>query len=245
MRFSVLAIATVPDTDAALRLYDLDGLAPAAIAKILRHRRRQQTGNDGRLRWDACAIAGACLIHHSLEYVEIETLHPGVHDECGIIERIYKSVIRDGRLVTWDGERHDLRLLHLRSLMQDISAPDYWQARAQQQLVHTDLSKWFDLDPADGPDLDEMARRLGYPGMLGHFAECVWPAFLEQNNEQIQTFVELAAMNAYLIALRVLGISQEMSHNDAARAALKLRERLINDKAMVHRQAFLHAWDNN
>lgn len=242
MRFAVFAITPVPDTATARALFDLEGLDDADVARVLFHRRRQQTGTSEALRWDQRAIAGICLIQHSVDQVQIQTLTLAGHDEVQMLEAFFRAAVREGRLVSWDGERLALPLLHFRSLRHAVSFPAYWQTRRERADWHLDVRQWLAAAADDAPDLDETARRLGLPGMPGLDQQRVYEAWLGGRHADIAAYCELSALNVYLIALRLFSTTGQLSRHDAARVQLNLRETLLRREEPSVR-SFLDAWD--
>lgn len=242
MRFVVFAIARVPDTATARRLFDLEGLDDSDVAKVLAHRRKQQTGASEALRWDQAALAGITLIQHSLDKVQVDTLSGPGRGEPEILEAFYRAALREGRTVSWDGGRDGLPLIHFRSLCHSVGFPAYWQTRRERSDFHLDLGQWMAVSGDDAPGLDETARRLGFPGLNGMDPEQLAEAWLAGDVEPLRAWTELCALNVYLIALRLFGVTGQVSRHDRARAENSLREYLGGRReAWIER--FLAAWE--
>lgn len=242
MRFSVFALATVPDTETSRRLFDLADLDDQAVAKVLYHRRKQQTGVSEDLRWDQRAIAGITLIQHSVDKLQIDTMTPASHREPEMLEAFYKAALRDGRMVCWNGVRSDIPLVHFRSLCHAIAFPAYWQTIKDRNDFHVDILEWLSPPGNDRPGFDETARRLGAPGMLGRTADSMIEAWWEGRHGEIQAYSELAALNLYLLALRLFGITGQVTRHDGARALGSLRTMLAR-RDEDHLKAFASAWE--
>jgi predicted PolB exonuclease-like 3'-5' exonuclease len=241
MRFAVLALASVPDTATTRRLFELHDLDDRSVAKVLFHRRKQQTGSSEELRWDQRAIAGITLIQHSVDDVSVESLHLDTHSEAEMLHAFYRVMLRYGSLISWDGGRQSLPLLHFRTLMHDVSYPAYWQALRERSDLHLDISDWLSPVPDDRPSLDRTARRLGLPGLLGHDEGSVVDAWLQGRPEGIHAFSDIAALNTYLLALRLFVTTGEVARHDSARVRARLRE-LLAGAGSRHLTDFLAAW---
>lgn len=241
MRFTVAAFAPIPDTDTARIDLDLHDLDDKSVSKVLFHRRKQQTGNSEKLRWDQLQTAGITLIRHSIEYVEMISATTATGSESDMLRNLFKAVSRDNRLVYWDDDGDYLPFVRFRAVKLELNDPAYWRLTRENSALHLDLANWFQPDAADRPTIDELSRRFLFPGMLGQSLTSVWTAALSDDVLGIQAYSDLKALNTYLLALQVLSTSGEMTLNDAARARLKLRE-VVNTREEPYLKAFLQRW---
>jgi len=244
MRFSVVAITSVPDIATTRHLFEVANLDDESVAKVLFHHRRQQTGSSEVLRWDQRAIASITMIHHAADEVRIESLTQGEHDELAMLHGFFQSTHRNPQLVTWGGRYEAIPLIHFRSLLHEVSYPSYWQAQREHNDLHRDLREWLTPEIADGPELDETARRLGFPGLLDQTEDDAVAAWLLSDYAPAQAYSELSAVNTYLIALRLLGVLGELHSRDAIRARERLREAL-GTRDVAHRTSLLAAWNES
>lgn len=244
MRFSVFALASVPDTATTRRLFDLHDLDDKSVAKVLYHRRKQQTGSSETLRWDQRAIAGITLIQHSVDNVGIESLTLGDHNEEEMLQAFYRAALRSGHLVSWDGEPAGLPLIHFRSLVHDVGCPPYWQARRERGDLHLDICSWLSPSADDRPGLNETARKLGLPGLLNRGEDRMTEAWLQGRHAEVRAYCDIAALNTYLLALRLFGATGEVAQHDNARVRARLRDELGRAKR-VHLAEFLAAWSED
>lgn len=242
MRFVVFAIARVPDTATARRLFDLDGLDDGDVARVLAHRRKQETGSSEALRWDQAAVAGITLVQHSVDKVQVETLSGPARGEPELLEAFYRAALREGRTVCWDGERDALPLIHFRSLCHSVSFPAYWQTRRERGDFNLDLRQWLAVSGDDAPGLDETARRLGFPGLGALDPEQVADAWLAGDTDAASAWTELCALNSYLMALRLFGVTGQVSRHDGARAENTLRDHL-RQRGEPWIERFLATWE--
>ena len=243
MRFSVFALSTVPDTATTRRLFDLDDLDDQAISKVLFHRRKQQTGSSETLRWDQRAIAGMTLIRHSIDGFHIESMSLASHTEEQMLRAFYQAALKDGRLVSWDGEQVLVPLIHFRSMKESVSYPAYWEACRAGTKVHLDIRSWLSPMLEDRPTLNETARKLGYPGMLDLDDDAVCDAWLAEDYNDVRAYSDVVALNTYLIAVRLFCMTGEMPQHDGARIQRALRDWLKGIKGR-HFNDFLNAWDS-
>lgn len=241
MRFSVFALSTVPDTATTRQLFDLDDLDDKSVAKVMFHRRKQQTGTSEILRWDQRAVACLTLIHHTLDGVKMESLTYIDHSEQDMLHAFYRTASQGTRLVSWDGEQTLIPLIHFRSLKHRISYPTYWEACRSGARIHLDLRSWLSPTVDDRPGIHETARKLGLPGMLGMNDEQVTDAWLRGDVDDVRAFSETLALNAYLLAMRLFSTTGELPRHDSERVAKTLREGL-GQRNQPHIDKFLAAW---
>jgi predicted PolB exonuclease-like 3'-5' exonuclease len=143
--------------------------------------------------------------------------------------------------VSWDGALSGLPLVHFRALKHEVSFPAYWQALKGGTDLHLDIRAWLMPPAGDLPGLDETARKLGCPGLLNRSESDVLDAWLQGRHEQVQAYSDIAALNTYLLALRLFLVTGEISHHDKARGQDSLRD-LLAGLGEPHLAEFLAAW---
>jgi predicted PolB exonuclease-like 3'-5' exonuclease len=119
MNLIAFAQCCVPDVAAARHLYDVDGLDDAAVAKILFHRCKQQTGGE-TLRADQQRIAQVALVHGEPEQPQLISLSASEHDEAAILQRLGDTLGGTGRLSGWS-LAPDLAILRLRAMQTGVA----------------------------------------------------------------------------------------------------------------------------
>jgi hypothetical protein len=244
MHFSAFALSTVPDTATTRRQFKLDDLDDRSVAKVMFHRRKQQTGSSEILRWDQRAIVGITLIRHSLDAMRMETLTLDDCREQDLLHAFYKTALGGDRMVSWDGEQVLVPLLHFRTLSHGLSYPAYWHACSTGKPVHLDVRSWLSPGLDDRPTIDETARKLGFPGMLGLSDEQVSDDWLRGERAPAAAYSEVVALNTYLLALRLFSVTGEMSRHDSTRVEGTLRDGL-SERPGRHLRAFLEAWETD
>ena len=241
MRFSVFAITSVPDTATTRGLFGLDDLDDKSVSKVLFHRRKQQTGSSEMLRWDQRAIAGISLIQHSADDLQIETLNLPAQGEREMLEAYCRAVQHNDCLVSWDAGRMELPLIRFRSMMHGLTCPAHSQAPHQGHDLQHVICDRLAPHAADRPGLDETARRLGYPGLLQHQEDTLHRAWLQRRPAEFRAYSEMAALNSYLLALRLFTTTGEMPADEGGRAMDRLRE-VLSRRDGAHLRRFLSAW---
>lgn len=217
MKLIAYAHCCVPDVAAARRLYDVEGLDDQAVAKILFHRRKQQTGAE-TLRADQQALAAVCLIHGEPEAPQITSLSTEQADEAAILQQIGNTLGGTGRLSGWR-LADKLAVLRLRAAQQGIAVPRLFTDD------HQDLSSQWGADCG----LDEAARLMGLPVLFGAEQLDNWDTLLEGDYQSLCRKAELQALNCWQLAQKI-AIAQGRLTPQQSRAGRKaLRERLAAD----------------
>ena len=241
MQFTVFALSTVPDTATTRRLFGLDDLDDKAVSKVLFHRRKQQTGSSEVLRWDQRAIASLTLIRHSEQGVQLESLNAPQQTEEALLGALFQAASRSSRMVAWNGEDIELPLIRFRCLKYSIGLPEYWQTRSHAAETHIDIARWICDSETDRPTLDGVARKLGFPGMLNRSEQTAMDAWLLGEQDEVQAFSDISALNSYLLALRLFAVRGEITRQESA-AALKQLKELLVAAAPAYFSEFLSAW---
>lgn len=235
MLFSVLHAVPVPDLPTARRLHGLDDLDDRSVAKVVYHLRKQSAGDEA-LRWEQCTIGGLTRVRLTAERVEIETRVQGTVTEVEMLEPLAPLAERGEPLVTWDAGRHVLPLLRYRAVALGQPMPALWDAAVQR-----DLCSAFVAHPDDRPTLDEIARRLGLPGLVDCAETLAIDQWLAGDGEPLRTCAESGALNLFLLALAVFQATGELSTGDAERARRLLAEAL-SGRTDAPSKAFMKRW---
>ncbi|MBI3574321.1 MAG: 3'-5' exonuclease [Gammaproteobacteria bacterium] len=151
MNVLVFDIETVPDVDAGRRLYKLDGLPDKDVARVMFHKRREQTGDSDFLRHHlhrvvaisvvlrrdvqgSTSAAGGRKPGAAADSVSVWSLGELASDEADLIRRFYDGIEKyTPTLVSWNGSGFDLPVLHYRALRHGIAAARYWETGADDQ----------------------------------------------------------------------------------------------------------------
>lgn len=255
MNVLVFDIETIPDIVSGRRLYDLEGLSDADVAKVMFHKRREETGDSEFLRHPLHRVVAISVVLRHADQLRVWSLGDLDSDEADIIRRFYDGVEKYApTLVTWNGGGFDLPVLHYRSLVHGISAPRYWDTGEIDRDFkwnnylnrfhsrHTDL-----MDVLSGyqgratAPLDDIAQMLGLPGKLGMDGSRVWDAYQEGKLSEIRDYCETDVLNTYLVYLR---FEQMRGNLDGPGYELELRRvrDYLKAEDRPHFRAFLEAW---
>ncbi len=255
MNVLVFDIETVPDIESGRRLYHLDGLGDADVAKVMFHKRREQTGDSEFLRHHLHRIITISAVLRHADTLRVWSLGDTDADEPELIRRFFDGIDKyTPMLVSWNGGGFDLPVLHYRSLLHGISAPRYWDTGesdrefkwnnylSRYHARHTDLMDVLSgYQPRAAAPLDEVAQILGLPGKLGMHGSEVWEQYQAGNIGDIRNYCEADALNTYLVFLRfelIRGNLQQFAWEAEVR---RVRE-LLSAEDKPHWRAFLEAW---
>jgi len=256
MNILAFDIETIPDVEAGRRLYGLDDLSDADVARVMAMKRREQTGESEFLRHHLHRIAAISAVLRRGDALRIWSLGEPGSDERELIQRFFDGVEKySPTLVSWNGCGFDLPVLHYRALRHGVPAPRYWETGAEDQSFrfnnyvnryherHTDLMDVLSAYQARASaPLDEIAVLLGFPGKMGRSGAHVWDQYQAGQIDDIRNYCETDALNTYLIYLRyelmrgnldAAGYEREI---ELVRATLRSCDR-------PHLHGFLNAWD--
>jgi predicted PolB exonuclease-like 3'-5' exonuclease len=255
MNVFVFDIETVPDVAAGRRLYDLDGLSDADVAKAMFHLRRQETGDSEFLRHHLHQVVAISAVFRSADSLQVWSLGKPTSQESELIQRFFDGIDRfTPTLVSWNGGGFDLPVLHYRSLVHGIAAPRYWETGDEDNSFrwnnylsrfharHTDLMDVLAAyQPRANAPLDQIAAMLGFPGKMGMSGGKVWDSYLAGDIEGIRNYCETDVLNTYLVYLRFELIRGRLSPSRYEEECQQLRE-YLSAQGKAHLSEFLQAW---
>lgn len=224
MRFTAIALASLPDIETARLNHGLSDLSDGDVAKVLVHRRKQ-LGHGERLGWDQLRIGALSLVRIDNSHAHIESLSLHEHPEGDLLEAIFQAMHKLPPLVTWGGRSSLLPLLQFRCLVHRRSAAEYWTCTEDGREPHIDLQDELLGRPtqAEVPSLDEIAQRLSLPGMLGRDDGRIWERWLAGDHESAGAFADYAALNTALLGSEIYHLKGRCTESEADLT----RERLI------------------
>ncbi|MDX1697644.1 MAG: 3'-5' exonuclease, partial [Thiohalobacterales bacterium] len=177
MNIFVFDIETVPDVDAGRRLYDLEDLDDKNVARVMFHKRSEETGGSEFLRHHLQRIVSISAVLRTADRFRVWTLGEPDAPEAEILTRFFEVIERfTPTLVSWNGSGFDLPVIHYRSLLHGIQAPRYWDTGGDDRDFkwnnylgryherHTDVMDVLaGYQPRASARLDEIGTLLGFP----------------------------------------------------------------------------------
>ena len=255
MNCLVFDIETVPDVALGRRLYGLEGLPDAEVAKAMFALRRQDSGGEFLPLEQHRVVAISCVLR-SRDGLRVWSLGDESSPEAELIERFFDGIERfSPDLVSWNGAGFDLPVLNYRGLLAGVQAPRYWESGEADQAFrynnylsrfhwrHTDL-----MDVLSGfqararVSLANMACLLGLPGKLGFSGAQVWGAYLAGNLAGIRRYCETDVLNTYLVYLRFDLLRGRLTREHYAEEVERVKALLRAGKE-PHFAEFLRVWE--
>ncbi len=254
MNIFVFDIETVPDVESGRRLYDLDGLSDKDVAKIMFHKRLEESGTEF-LRHHLQRIVAISVVLRTADRFKVWTLGDPDADEPEILQRFFDGIDRfTPTLVSWNGSGFDLPVIHYRSLLHGIQAPRYWDTGRDDRDFkwnnyisryherHTDVMDVLAAyQPRAAAKLDQIATMLGFPGKMGMSGAKVWDNYMDGDIEGIRNYCETDVLNTYLVYQRFELIRGHLSHKQYDEVCQQVRDELAQADR-PHLQEFLDNW---
>src|SRR5579884_3143973 len=127
MNCLVFDIETVPDVALGRRLYGLEGLPDAEVAKAMFALRRQDTGGEF-LPYEQHRIVAISCVLRSREGLRVWSLGDLGSSEEELVERFFDGIEKFcPDLISWNGAGFDLPVLNYRAMRAGVQAPRYWE----------------------------------------------------------------------------------------------------------------------
>jgi len=251
----VFDIETVPDVEFGRRLYSLDGLDDAAVAKAMFAQQRASTGAEFLPHLQQRVVAISCVLR-TREQLRVWSLGDLNSSEPELLARFFDGLEKYlPELVSWNGGGFDLPVLHYRSLKAGVQAPRYWEVGDEDTAFRYNnyLSRfhWRHLDlmdvlsgfqPRARAKLTDVATLLGFPGKLGFSGDQVWDAYLAGELLAVRHYCETDVLNTYLIYLRFQFLRARLDGPGLEAEFERLRA-LLRASGEPHHAEFLKAWE--
>jgi predicted PolB exonuclease-like 3'-5' exonuclease len=254
MNTLVFDIETVPDVELGRRLYGLDGLDDAAVAKAMFAKQRQARQSDF-LPPPQQRIVAISVVLRTRDALKVFSLGDLQSQERELVQRFFDGLERyTPTLVSWNGSGFDLPVLQYRALRHGVNAHRYWETGdsdrefrynnylSRYHWRHIDLMDVLSGYGASGrASLELAAQLIGLPGKLGIGGAQVWSSYLRGELAAIRDYCETDVLNTYLVYLRFQLVRGELDpvgyQNELALVETKLTE-----SERPHLQQYLSLW---
>ena len=245
MQFWVFAAATLPDVDTARRVHDLEDLDDAGVFKVMQHHARQRHYPPGTLAPEQQRIASLTLAYASRHGFRFDTLSLADATEVEMLEALCEAVAMGRPLLYWDSGAQALRMLENRMFVHGVACPAYWSAKPEQGTAFVDVAARLQGRSATWQDLDERARAIGLPGLMGLSDGDMLQPLPDDLSATIDLAPqsEIAALNLLLIGARWFLINGDLAASDVTQLGFDLRNQLAGSNK-AHHKAFLDNWED-
>ncbi len=255
MNCLVFDLETVPDVELGRRLYHLDGLDDAAVAKAMFARQRERSGSEFLPHIQQRVVAISCALR-TRDQLRLWSLGELDSSETELLRRFFEGIEKySPELITWNGSGFDLPVLHYRALKSGVQAARYWETGEGdgEFRFNNYLSRfhWRHLDLMDvlsgfqarsRASLADAALLLGMPGKLGLTGDQVWDAYLRGELAEVRRYCETDVLNTYLIYLRFQFMRGRLDRL-ALEAEFERVRALLRASGEPHHAEFLRSWD--
>lgn len=255
MNIFVFDIETVPDVETGRRLHDLDDLDDDNVARVMFHKRVEETGGSDFLRQHLHRIVAISVVLKTPDTFKVWSLGEPDSPEVELLQRFFDGIDRyTPTMVSWNGSGFDLPVIHYRSMLHGVVAPRYWDTGNDDKNFkwnnyisryherHTDLMDVLaSYQPRASVRLDEMATMLGFPGKMGMSGAKVWDNFQAGDIEGIRNYCETDVLNTYLVFQRFEMIRGRISTGQYQKVCEQVRSSLASENK-PHLDEFLENW---
>ena len=260
----VFDIETVADTDAARRIYpQLAKLNDADTLSALTAIRIQEAGHDFmRLPLQRIVCISALYIKDGT--FSLFSLTADIFSEEEILAKFFRAfndIAKLPKLISWNGSGFDIPVLIYRAMQYDLAAP--WLFEEGERIKnmrfdnyvnrfhtrHIDLMDRFSQYGASRREaMDVVASLYGLPGKTDVDGSMVSELVSNNDWQTLSIYCESDVMNTWLIYLRWLRLTGQLSLPDFAVWQQQSRDYLTKfaqvDGTPRH-QAFLNDWLNS
>jgi predicted PolB exonuclease-like 3'-5' exonuclease len=247
-------IETVPDVETGRRLYGLEGLPDADVARAMCFLRQQATGSEF-LPLHLHRVVAISVALRTQDGFRVWSLGDPDASEGELVQRFFDGIERySPDLISWNGSGFDLPVLHYRALKHGVRAPRYWETgdgdRDWRYNNYLGRYHWRHLDLMDvlsgfqsrgRASLDQVAVLLGFPGKLDMSGDDVWERWLAGGIEDIRNYCETDVLNTWLVYLRFEYMRGRLDGADLERE-LELVRSTLAASGKPHLERFLAAW---
>jgi predicted PolB exonuclease-like 3'-5' exonuclease len=247
-------IETVPDVELGRRLYDLEGLDDAAVAKAMFAKQKQARQSEV-LPAPLQRVVAISVVLRSRDGLKIFSLGDERSPERELVQRFFDGLERfTPTLVSWNGSGFDLPVLSYRALRHGIDARRYWEVGesdrdyrynnylSRYHWRHIDLMDVLSGYGASGrASLDLVAQLIGLPGKLGIGGANVWPSYQRGELTAIRDYCETDVLSTYLIHLRFQMTRGELDAPGYARE-VEVVEAKLAQSDRPHLRQYLDLW---
>lgn len=222
MNYLVFDIETVPDTEAGAKVLNLSNLSNKDIIKAMEHSQFQKNGSMFQ-PLHLHKIVAISVLYKTENKLSVLSLGNEDSSEKDILKLYFDGIDKyQPQLVSWNGKGFDSPVIHYRALYHKVSSIKYWDKGDDDKNFkwnnyhnryhdrHLDLMEVLSSYKKPAP-LTEIAQLIGAAGKFGIDGSKVTEYFLNNKIKEIRDYCETDVINTYLVLLRYLLISSNIS----------------------------------
>lgn len=244
MNSLILKIATVPCVEAGRSIYQLGDLSDDGVTKAMMHLQHQKNGTDF-LPLNQHKIIAISIVSSDADSVGVQILGDETASEAALLRLLAEQLELKPDVVCWNGSEFDLPVIGYRFLKHGITCPAFWQRDMPGEHSLQTLDLMHELSGynlAAATSLSEMAKVLGLSGDMGLQSIDVLVHYQSDKLAIIRQSCEIDALNTYLIYLRFLKTSGEISEADYLDLNARLRRQVMASTLSHLRQFATASW---
>lgn len=246
-------IQTIPDISGLRILHGVDaGVSDMEVAEMAFQISRQNTGGDVLPHHLQRVVAISCVLRLG-NHLKVWSLGEVGEGEGSLIQRFFDGIEKyTPQLVSRNGRRFELPVLHYRGLIQGVVCPRYWERGEhdknfqQNNYVNSDHLRHLDLmnllaSHAGNAPLGELAALMGLPATLSMNSRQVWESYQNEQLAEIRHACEVNVMNIYLVFTRFQMMRGVLSREAYQQECALVRAEL-HKLNQPHFNEYLAAW---
>lgn len=224
MSILVIDIAAIPDVEMGERLYGLHDLSEKDITRVMYTKSREKDISPGDLEHHLQKVLAISLLIQDEESFKIIALGDQHSSEIDLLQQLQQEIERHKpMLITWNGTRSVLPLLHCRYFSNCIQTP------FKNDINHTDLKNELTANEYQSSmTLHEAKLLAGFPGTPQMTPAATLDAWLAGNIEQIRNDKLVNVVNIWLVYQRLRYIHGEIDLNGMKDEQQQLQQVLVN-----------------
>ncbi|PID46890.1 MAG: 3'-5' exonuclease [Proteobacteria bacterium] len=244
MNLLILKIAAVPCAEAGRAIYQLGDLSDDGVSKAMMHLQHQKNGTE-RLPLNQYQIVAISAVSIEDDSVGVQILGDEQSTEAELLVQLAELLELVPDLVSWNGDEFDLPIIGYRLLKYGIACPAFWKRDSLQEDSIQSLDLMYELSGYSDtamPSLSDMAKILGLSGEMGLQSIDVLAQYQANNLTIIRQACEVDALNTYLIYLKFLRTSGDLSEADYNALNSQLRRQMVASTLTHLRQFAAVSW---
>lgn len=255
MNIMVYDIETIPDIKNSKKIFNIDNISDEEIIKTILKKQNKNSTNSDFLPHYLQRIIVISIILKVKDNFKILSFNTSDFHEKDLIKKFYENLETfHPTIISWNGNKFDLPVIHYRSLLHGISSKIYWdtgylnyQFKWNNYLnrfhnKHIDLMDILSKHQIQAyASLDNISLFLNFPGKMGFEGNLVYNKFKDGKIKDISNYCETDVLNTYLIFLRFQLIRNILNKKEYIQECINLKNYLINEKKK-HLDTFLNNW---